>query len=171
MSLREPNRWAMGALSLVGAASMAATSLLQLGVVGDLPDPRWRWFGLRFNSKCVNLSDEAHVLGMRDGPIALLGFASTLAMTAAGGVDRPRRKPWIPIAVFAKAFGEAIGATVFFSKMPRKEKAWCIYCVTSAATSLGILALSIPEALSAARMLQRRSAYSRARRSGLTPAM
>lgn len=148
-------RYAVAAFSAIGAASMAATSLLQLGLVRDLPDPPFRWFGLRFDSRRVNLSDEAYVLGMRDGPLALAGFVSTFALALAGPRDRARRTPWLPMGIFAKALGEAIGAAVFFAKMPRKEKAWCAYCVMGAAASAGILAFSIPEALTASRQGRR----------------
>lgn len=142
-------RYAIAALSTIGFGSMAATSLLQLGIVRDLPDPAFTWFGLPFNSRKVNLSDDARVLGLRDGPIALAGFASTLPLAIAGRSDRAITSPWLPVIAAAKAFGEAVGAAVFFVKMPRRERAWCAYCVVSAFASAAIFALSVPEAFRA----------------------
>ncbi len=148
-------RYAIGALSIVGIAGMGATSLLQLGILQDLPDPRGRWFGLPFDAKRGNLSDEAYVLGMRDGPLALGGFVVNLPLAVIGGRDRAERSPWLPIVIAAKAFGEAVGAALFFSKMPRKEKAWCAYCIAGAIASTAIFALTVPEAMRAASRLLR----------------
>jgi uncharacterized membrane protein len=149
-------RYAIGALSVVGGASMAASSLLQLGVVSDLPDPPYRLFGLPFNSRKVNLSDEARVFGLRDAPIALGGFLANVPLLMIGGRDRAERLPWLPIALAAKALGEAMGAAILFSKMPRKERAWCAYCIAGAISSATIFALTLPEALRAASVVLRR---------------
>ena len=61
------HRRAVVGLSLVGMASMAATSLLQTGVIRHLPDPPLRGF----NSDKVNLSQAAFPLGIPDGTLAL----------------------------------------------------------------------------------------------------
>jgi hypothetical protein len=142
-------RRAIVALSVSGAVAMAATSLLQLGVIDDLPDPKLRLLGLPFRSREVNLSDDAYVLGLRDGPIALVGFAANVPMMLALDRAPARWRPWISLGFAAKAFGEAVGAVIFFSKMPRKEKAWCVYCIGAAVASVGIFALSIPAAVRA----------------------
>lgn len=138
-------RYWTGAVSLVGAASMVPVSLLQLGLVNDLPDPPLRGF----DSKKVNLSDEARLLGVRDGPITLMNFLANIPLAIAGGKHRARRTPWIPMVAGAKALGEALGGVWFFSKMPRIEKAWCGYCIVAAAASVGVFALTLPEALRA----------------------
>jgi len=146
-----PRRMAVLALSLVGAAAMGASSLLQLGIVKDLPDPKARLFGMPFRSRKVNLSDDAYVLGLRDAPIAFAGFAANIPFLLALGRARPSRKPWLSLAFAAKTFAEAVGAVAFFTKMPRKEKAWCAYCVAGAVASVSIFALSLPEAVRAFR--------------------
>ncbi|MBI2390039.1 MAG: type I restriction endonuclease [Deltaproteobacteria bacterium] len=151
-------RRAIVALSAVGAASMVPPSLLQLGVVRDLPDPNIRWFGLPFSSKKVNLSKDAFVLGVRDAPLALAGFVANVPLAVAGGEDRATSNPWLPIAAALEALGEAIGAAVFFAKMPRKERAWCPYCVVAAFASFAVFALTFPEGLRAGVHLLRRRA-------------
>ena len=141
----EARRKAIVALSTIGAMSMVPVSLLQLGVVQDLPDPPIRGF----DSRKVNLSQEAYVFGMRDGPLALAGFVANIPLASLGPADRALTLPWLSLGAAAKAFGEAVGALVFFWKMPTKEKAWCGYCITAAAASVGVFALTVPEALRA----------------------
>jgi uncharacterized membrane protein len=139
-------RGAVIACSAVGVSCMAATSLLQLGFVDDLPDPRTRWFGLPFDSKRVNLSPEASVFGLPDGPFALLGFAFNVPLALAGGPNRAAVEPILPILAAGSALIQALAAGLFFSKMPRRERAWCTYCVASAAASAAVFALTVPEA-------------------------
>ena len=139
-------RAAIVAFSAVGVSCMGATSLLQLGLIDDLPDPKARWFGLPFDSKRVNLSPEASVFGLPDGPFALLGFAVNVPLALAGGPTRAVDEPMLPILAAGSALVQALAAGLFFSKMPRREGAWCTYCVASAAASVAIFALTVPEA-------------------------
>ena len=130
------------ALSLLGMASMAPPALLQTGLVRHLPDPPIPGF----NSDKVNLSDDAFPFGMPDGPIALAGFAMNVPLAAFGGQDRARKLPWVPLLAFAKsAVDTAISGWLFY-KMPTREKAWCVYCITAFFINLGLLALALPEA-------------------------
>ena len=128
--------------SLVGIASMAATTLLQTGLLKHLPDPPIPGF----NSDKVNLSEDAFPLGVPDGTLALAGFAANLPLAAFGGADRARRQPWVPLIATAKAAADAAVAGWYFYQMPTKEQAWCAYCVTAALANFAILALSVPEA-------------------------
>lgn len=155
-------RTAIVALSVFGASCMAATSLLQLGVLEDLPDPKTRWFGLPFDSKRVNLSDEASVFGLPDGPIAMLGFLANVPLALAGGPDRVAARTVWPLVAAGTALTQALAAGIFFSKMPRQERAWCAYCIASALASTAIFALTVPEALRAGARLRetRRNAQS-----------
>ncbi len=137
-----PQRRGIVGLSLLGIASMAATTLLQTGIIKHLPDPPLR----SFRSDKVNLSPEAYPLGVPDGPIALVSYALNLPLAAAGTADRATELPWIPILAAAKASVDALAALWYFYQMPAREKAWCIYCITAQLASLGVLALSIPEA-------------------------
>ena len=129
-------------LSLVGMGSMAATSLLQTGVLKHLPDPPLPGF----NSDKVNLSDAAFPSGVPDGTIALTGFAANLPLAAFGGADRAARQPWVPLVAAAKATVDAAVSGWYFYQMPAREKAWCAYCITAALANFGILVLTLPEA-------------------------
>lgn len=132
-------------LSLIGAASMAAVSLLQTGIVKTLPDPPLR----RFDSRRVNSSNAAFAWGVPDGTISLASLAANVPLAAFGGARRAERVPWIPVLVMAKAAVEAPVAGYYFYRMPAKEQAWCGYCIVGAAATAGVLALALPEGLRA----------------------
>jgi uncharacterized membrane protein len=137
-------------LSLVGMASMAAVTLLQMGIVKHLPDPPVG----NFDSDKVNSSDTAYKLGAPDGSISLASLAVNIPLAAFGGAERFKTKPWVPLIVAAKAIVEAAAASWYFYQMPAKEKAWCGYCVAGALANLGIAALAIPEAKKALEVIR-----------------
>ncbi len=149
-----PDLWPRRAtvvLSLVGVASMAATSLLQTGVVRHLPDPPLPGF----DSDKVNLSKTAYPFGIPDGTIGLLSFAANLPLAAVGGPDRARVRPWVVVLAAAKALADAAVSGWYFYQMPTKEKAWCGYCIAAQLANLGITALILPEARRALSELRR----------------
>jgi len=82
-------RRATAAVSLLGIATMAATTLLQMGVIGRLPDPP---IG-NFNTRKVNTSDEAFSYGGPDSPINILAHAINLVLASTGRPTRARRLP------------------------------------------------------------------------------
>lgn len=130
------------ACSLVGMAGMTAVTLLQTGIIKHLPDPP---FG-NFDSDRVNSSDTAYRLGAPDGSLSLASLAINIPIAAFGGADRGQTKPWVPLIAALKATGEALAASWYFYQMPAKEKAWCGYCILGALASIGIAALTLPEA-------------------------
>ena len=129
-------------LSLTGMAAMTAVTLLQTGVVKHLPDPPL----CGFDSDKVNCSERASIFGVPDGPVSLAGFAANLPLAVIGSANRAAEQPLIPIAAAAKAGVEAAVAAWYFYQMPAKEKAWCAYCIAGAVASIGVFALSLPEA-------------------------
>lgn len=143
-------RRAMIATSLVGLASMGVATLLQTGLVKHLPDPPLP----SFDSDKVNLSDTAYQFGVPDGPLAMMNFATNLPLLAFGGADRVQRYPLIPLAFTLKMTADAAVSSWYFYQMPAKEKAWCAYCITAAAASLAVFALSLPEAGRAWRVIR-----------------
>ena len=135
-------RRASMALSLAGMASMVPPALLQTGLVRHLPDPPIPGF----TSHRVNLSDDAFPFGVPDGPIALAGFAINIPLAALGGHERARKLPWLPLLSLAKSTADTAISGWLFYKMPTREKAWCVYCITAFFINLGLLALALPEA-------------------------
>ncbi len=141
-------RRAIVGVSLIGMAAMGIVTLLQTGIVKDLPDPKTK--KPNFDTKKVNTSKEAYSYGMPDGPLVLVSHATNLAIAAAGPANRYEKRPWLPLAALATALPQAaIAAKYLFYQMPKVDKAWCPYCVVDALTHFATVALTIPEAVRA----------------------
>lgn len=135
------------AVSLVGIATMAATTLLQMGAVKHLPDPPVG----NFNTRKVNLSDEAFSYGGPDSPINILAHAFNIVAASTGAPDRARQHPWLPLLAAAlEAPQSLIAAKYLFYQMPYVDKAWCPYCIIDALAHFATLGLVLPEAVEAA---------------------
>lgn len=146
-------RRAAAGMSLLGIGMMAATTMLQMGMVRRLPDPPLRGF----DTRKVNTSDEAYSYGGPDSPMNILAHAVNLVIAGMGGADRARAQPWLPLlAVAVEAPQSAVAAKYLFHQMPKVDRAWCPYCIVDALTHFATLALVLPEALRAARHLLRR---------------
>ena len=144
------NRRGIVGVSLVGIAAMAIVTLLQTGIVKHLPDPPTK--KPRFDSDKVNSSDEAYGYGMPDGPLTIAVHGLNLALAAAGPPNRWKQRPWLPLLAAGLAIPQAlIAGKYLFHQMPKVEKAWCPYCVADALTLFATVALTIPEAIKAAR--------------------
>jgi uncharacterized membrane protein len=141
-------RRAAAATALVGIATMAATTLLQLGILDKLPELPFRGF----DTRKVNLSDEAYSWGGPDSPINILAHALSLTLAAIGPPDRARSQPALPLLAAAVELPQAlIAAKYLFHQMPYVDRAWCPYCILDALTHFANLALVLPEAAEAAR--------------------
>lgn len=138
-------RRAVVAVSLVGIAAMGVVSLLQTGIVEDLPDPQTET--PNFNTKKVNTSDAAYSWGMPDAPLTVAMHGAMIALASAGPADRWERRPWLPIAAAVLALPQAgIAAQYLFYQMPKVDKAWCPWCIADALVQFTVLGLVIPEA-------------------------
>jgi uncharacterized membrane protein len=141
-------RRAIVGVSLIGVIAMGLATLLQTGVVRNLPDPPVK--RPYFDTKKVNTSDEAFSTGMPDAPIALVTHAVVIALAAAGPPNRYEQRPALPLAALALAVPQALVAFRYlFHQMPKVDHAWCPYCVVDAITHFAVLGLSVPEAFSA----------------------
>lgn len=144
-------RRAVVGVSLVGIAAMALTTLLQTGVVKNLPDPPVG----NFRTKKVNSSDEAYSYGGPDSPIAITAHGFNMMLASTGGAERARRHPWLPLLATMAAAAQAVTAAKYlFHQMPKVDRAWCPYCIVDALTHFATLGLTLPEALRAARALK-----------------
>lgn len=136
------------AVSLLGIAAMACTTLLQTGLVKKLPELPVEGF----DTRKVNSSDEAYSYGGPDSPIAIVGHGVNMVLASTGGRDRAQREPWLPLlgALVASVQG-IVAAKYLFYQMPKVDKAWCPYCIFDALTHFATVALTLPEAAKAAR--------------------
>ena len=137
-------------VSLLGMASMAFTTMLQMGMIRRLPDPPIR----RFDTKRVSLSDEAFSYGGPDSPIVILMHAINMVLATTGGADRARHHPWLPLlAVTLAGAQSAMAAKYLFYQMPSVDEAYCPYCIADAFAHFATLGLELPEAVEAAEVL------------------
>jgi uncharacterized membrane protein len=142
-------RWIVG-LSLFGAAMGALVSLYQVGILRRLPDPP----GGLFNATKVDASNYAYKrLDAPDGLLMTLTYAVTALLAGAGGMDRSRSRPWLPLAMAGKAAYDAATTVKLGREEWRENKALCQYCQAATLASFAILALAVPEAISAVRTL------------------
>jgi len=140
------------ALSVFGAANLALSSLVQMGLAKRLPEAPISGF----DTNKVSLSDDAYRFGLPDGPLGVADFGANIALAAFGDADRAEKEPLIPLVACAKSVMSCAAAAWYVYRMPTKEKAWCIYCLATAAAEVGVLALTIPEAIKAINKLGER---------------
>ncbi|MEP6516900.1 hypothetical protein [Microcoleus vaginatus] len=92
-------RWIIG-LSMLGGSMGQAVTLYQTGIVNHLTDPPGQKL---FDADRVDASNYAYnKFNSPDGPIMVANYAITAWLADAGGLDRARRKPLLPIAMGIK---------------------------------------------------------------------
>lgn len=142
-------RWVVG-LSLVGTAMGAIVSLFQTGIIRTLPDPP------------ISLFDSARVDASAYGykrlqtPDALMMIASygvTAWLAGAGGQERARTLPLVPILMGLKVVGDALAAIQLGREEWQENKALCAYCQVATLCSLASVVLAVPEVRRAIRTL------------------
>ena len=142
-------------LGLLAAGSMGVITLYQMGLIRHLPEPPLPGF----DGDRVDASDEAYShFEMPDAPIGLLSYAVTIALAASGSADRSRTRPWLPIALAAKAAIDALQAGKLTWDQWAKHRAFCSWCLLAAGATFAALPLTIPEARDAIDRLLERNA-------------
>jgi len=99
---KDPNmtrRRAIIGLSMLGGSMGQIVTLYQTGIVSHLPDPPVPLF----DADRVDASNYAYSrFNSPDGPIMILNYAITAWLAAAGGLNRARLNPALPIAMGVK---------------------------------------------------------------------
>lgn len=145
-------RWIIG-LSLAGVTIGQIVSLFQTGIIKTLPDPP---FG-PFDSPRVDASDYAYKrAGTPDALFMIVTYGVTAILAGAGGRDRAKTHPALPLALAAKAAYDAAVCTQLGVEEWKENKALCAYCQVATVISFATLALSLFEARDAGRALERR---------------
>lgn len=139
-------RWILG-LSLIGTLAGQIVLLFQTGLLRRLPDPPGP-----FDSSRVDASDYGYSrLQTPDAALMLISYGVTAALAAAGGRDRARTNPALPVALAAKTAWDAATAIRLGREEWAENQALCAYCQAATVASLASLALALPEALTAMR--------------------
>ena len=137
------------ALSLAGAVIAGVVSAYQTGLIKRLPDilPGKVW-----DAEKVDASDYAYQnLQQPDGPMMLVNYGLTAMALAAGGADRARENPALPLLTAGKAAVDLALCGALAAQEWRENKALCSWCQVATAISAATLGLAVPEAVRALR--------------------
>jgi uncharacterized membrane protein len=146
-------RWIIG-LSLLGVTLGQVVAAFQTGLIKRLPDPP---IG-PFDSERVDASDYAYKRGQTpDALFMIITYGVTAALAGAGGRDRARTHPALPLALAGKAAYDAATCVQLGVEEWRENKALCAYCQVATLISFATLGLSLIEAREAAKTLERRA--------------
>ena len=142
-------RWIIG-LSMVTAVAGQIVTLYQTGIIPHLPDPPLSVF----DSDKVDASDYAYQrLQMPDAPAMLITAGITASLAAAGGQDRARQLPWLPVALLGKTLLDLVTNVQLGREEWQTNKKLCFYCQTSTLAATIAAGLAVPEAIKAAKTL------------------
>jgi Vitamin K epoxide reductase family len=143
-------RRAIIGLSMLGGSMGQIVTLYQTGVVSHLPSLPVPLF----DADRVDAANYAYSrFNSPDGPIMMLNYALTAWVASAGGLDRARRNPLLPIAMGIKILIDS-GVSLELAREEWSEnKAFCDYCQVATVCSVASLVLAIPEVLTAIRTL------------------
>jgi hypothetical protein len=143
-------RRAIIGLSMLGGSMGQIVTLYQTGIVSHLPSLPVPLF----DADRVDAANYAYSrFNSPDGPIMMLNYALTAWVASAGGLDRARRNPLLPIAMGIKILIDS-GVSLELAREEWSEnKALCDYCQVATVCSVASLVLAIPEVLTAVRTL------------------
>lgn len=143
-------RWIIG-LSMLGGSMGQLVTLYQTGIISHLPDPPGQQL---FDADRVDASEYAYSrFNSPDGPIMAFNYAITGWLAAAGGIDRARNSPFLPIAMGIKLLFDCVTAAELAREEWSENKAFCEYCQIATLCSFVSLALAVPEVVTAIRTL------------------
>ncbi|HEY8565881.1 MAG TPA: vitamin K epoxide reductase family protein [Beijerinckiaceae bacterium] len=140
-------RWIVG-LSLVGTAAGAVVGLYQMGMLKRLPDLPVK----PFDATKVDKQPYAYKrLQTPDALLMLASYAATAVLAGAGGKDRARDNPTLPILLAAKTLYDFATAVKLGTEEWQETRALCGYCQAATVASLVSAGLAMPEAAKAVR--------------------
>jgi len=144
-------RRAIIGLSMLGGSMGQLVTLYQTGIISHLPDPPGQQL---FDADRVDASNYAYSrFNSPDGPIMVLTYAITAWLASAGGVDRARTNPLLPIAMGIKLVIDGITNAELAREEWSENKAFCEYCQVASLCSFASIALAVPEVFTAVRTL------------------
>ncbi len=144
-------RRAIIGLSMLGGSMGQLVTLYQTGIVSHLPDPPGQQI---FDADRVDASNYAYSrFNSPDGPIMVLTYAITAWLAAAGGINRARTNPLLPIAMGIKILVDCVTNVELAREEWSENKAFCEYCQVATVSSFASLILAAPEIMTAVRTL------------------
>ncbi|MBI2835258.1 MAG: hypothetical protein HYX76_12610 [Acidobacteria bacterium] len=149
-------------LSLAGLADALYMLAYTEGLIDHLACP---FFGP--GCEIVGRSKHAKHFGIPNSAVGALGYGAMATLATWSGDRTPEQRPLQPLALAAISGGAAAASAWLTYEMHAKVKAWCFWCLTSAAINAIILPLAVADGLRAWRALSRHGAA--ARQPGLAP--
>lgn len=143
-------RWTIG-LSFAGSAIGMIVGAYQTGILKRLPDilP-----GDMFDAEKVDASSYAYKrMQTPDGLLMTITYGVTAALAGAGGTERARDNPALPVAAAAKAAYDLATCLKLAREEWQENKALCSWCQVATGLSAAIFALTLPEAVRAGQNL------------------
>lgn len=143
-------RWMLG-LQLVGVAAGSVVGLYQMGVLKRLPDLPFR----RFDATRVDASEYGYkYLQVPDALFMIAQYAATAILVGAGGKERARDMPALPLALTSKVAVDVLTNLYLAKEEWKYNEALCGYCQSATVASLASLLLSLPDAREALQPLR-----------------
>jgi uncharacterized membrane protein len=137
-------RRAIIALSAFGALLGQIVAFYQTGIVKTLPDPPIPLF----DSARVDASNYAYKrLDTPDGLMMVTTFTITAWLAGAGGRERARRQPLLPVLMGVKLAFDAATTVKLAQEEWAENKALCFYCQLASLGTFVSLILAVPEFL------------------------
>ena len=136
-------------LSFAGVAIGGVVAAYQTGLLKRLPDilPGSIW-----DAEKVDASDYAYRhLQQPDGTSMLVNYGLTAMNISAGGKDRARQNPALPVAAAAKAAFDLALCLKLTADEWRDNQKLCSWCQVATALSAATFAVTVPEAIKAVR--------------------
>jgi hypothetical protein len=144
-------RWIVG-LSMVGVAMGGIVSLYQTGILRRLPDPPTK----AFDSNRVDVSNYAYSrFDTPDGLMMLTSSALTAWLAGAGGQNRARTQPELPVLMGLKLLLDVINNMRRVQEDWRAHKAMSMPNQLANLTSVAAALIAIPEVAAALNSLRR----------------
>jgi len=124
----------IAALAALGLVDFSLISLFQMGYIEELPDLP----GKLFDTKKVNTSKDAVLLGLPDGVVSLGGYTATIILAMAA-TRYKKQSRLLDMALAGVMLGQAAGAAQYLVNMTFVQKKICIYCLAGAAINFTAL--------------------------------
>ena len=136
-------------LSLVGLAVAVTLTLFQVDAIGGIWEP---FFG--DGSRKVLTSSLSKALPVPDASLGAVAYAAEAVLEAIGGPRRALDRPWLVVAAGVVAAGLGFAALVLIATQAFVVGAFCTLCLVSAAISLSVAGLVVPEVRTAVQVLR-----------------
>ncbi len=131
-------RWGVAGLSLLGLADALYMLSYTGGLVDSLACP---FFGEGCN--VVGRSRHARHFGVPNAAVGAVGYAAMAALALWAGAHPPERRPLPSLGLAAASLSAFLASLYLTWEQAAKVKAWCFWCLSSAAINSLILPVAL----------------------------